>query len=46
MYKIVDLLADGAEINTVRINQNLTLKVDVGGAVRMVKLIPKLDLVD
>ena len=42
-YRVLDLFADAAEIDRVRLSSKLRLKVDVGGAVRLVKLVPVLD---
>lgn len=41
-YRVLDLFADAAEIDRIKITTKLRLKVDVGGAVRMVKLVPVL----
>ena len=35
-YRVLDLFDDAAEIDRVRLSSKLRLKVDVGGAVRMV----------
>ena len=37
-YRVLDLFDDAAEIDRVRLSSKLRLKVDVGGAVRMVSL--------
>lgn len=36
-YRVLDLFDDAAEIDRVRLSSQLRLKVDVGGAVRMVR---------
>lgn len=40
-YRVLDLYDDAKVIDTINLTSNLTLKVDIGGAVRMVKLIPE-----
>lgn len=42
-YRVLDLLNDAVEIDRVRLTSKLRLKVDVGGSVRFVKLVPILD---
>lgn len=40
-FKVFDLFAEGALIDRLTFDRNLTLEVEVGGAVRMVKLVPE-----
>lgn len=37
-YRVLDLFDDAAEIDRIKITSKLKLKVDVGGAVRMVSI--------